>query len=153
MLQDDTHATRWVNTGSEQLIVPLANAEAVTRAHPKADLLTQVTSMPLNGTPSRSMAYIFAPNGVDEKSGTPKLLSRFFFMKHDAIVEDPGTGSATANLGGWMLDAKRALPLEYGIEQGAMVGRPCHLGLRVDAQGNIFVSGRVIELGRGYVTI
>lgn len=74
-------------------------------------------------------------------------------MKHGAIVEDPGTGSATANLGGWMLHAKYALPLEYAIEQGAAAGRPCHLGLRVDTGRNIFVSGRVIELGRGYVTV
>ncbi len=153
VLHDDTHATRWVNTGSEQLIVPLASAEAVKRAQPNADLLMQIASLPLNGVPSRSMAYVFAPNGIDEKAGISKLQSRFFFMKHRAIVEDPGTGSATANLGGWMLDAKQALPLEYAIEQGAAAGRPCHLGLRVDVLGNIFVSGRVIELGRGHITI
>ncbi len=153
VLHNSHHAAQWVNTGSEQLIVPLASAEAVTRARPRADLLAKVTSEPANGTPSRSMAYVFAPNAVAGASAIPKLLSRFFFMKHGAIVEDPGTGSATANLGGWMLHAKYALPLEYAIEQGAAAGRPCHLGLRVDTGRNIFVSGRVIELGRGYVTV
>jgi trans-2,3-dihydro-3-hydroxyanthranilate isomerase len=108
----------------------------------KADLLSAVTS-----NIDRSMAYVFAPNGAS------KLLSRFFFLKMGSVVEDPGTGSATANLGGWMIGADRKLPLEYSIEQGAMVNRPCHLGLRVDANKQIFVSGRVIELGRGTITI
>ena len=138
---------RWVNTGSEQLIVPLASADAVRRVQPKSELMAKVTSIASQGTPSRSMAYVFAPNGE------AKLLSRFFFLKHDAVVEDPGTGSATANLGGWMLGAGAALPFEFAIEQGAAVGRLCRLGLRVDAQQQIFVSGRVIEVGRGHITI
>jgi predicted PhzF superfamily epimerase YddE/YHI9 len=33
------------------------------------------------------------------------------------------------------------------------VGRPCHLTLRVDADGTIHVGGRVIEIGRGTLTI
>jgi trans-2,3-dihydro-3-hydroxyanthranilate isomerase len=139
---DILDGARWINTGSEQLIVPLVNAEAIKRVQPKADLLSAISS-----NVGRSMAYVFAPNGEN------KLLSRFFFLKMGSIVEDPGTGSATANLGGWMLGADRKLPLEFSIEQGASVNRPCHLGLRVDANKQIFVSGRVIELARGTIKI
>ena len=139
---DVLDGARWINTGSEQLIVPLVSADAVKRVQPKADLLLAASS-----NINRSMAYVFAPNGES------KLLARFFFLKMGSIVEDPGTGSATANLGGWMLGADRKLPLEFSIEQGASVNRLCHLGLRVDANKQIFVSGRVIELGRGTVTI
>jgi trans-2,3-dihydro-3-hydroxyanthranilate isomerase len=139
---DVLDGARWVNTGSEQLIVPLVSADAVKRVQPKADLLSMATS-----NIDRSMAYVFAPSGEN------KFLSRFFFLKMGSVVEDPGTGSATANLGGWMLGADRKLPLEFSIEQGASVNRPCHLGLRVDANKQIFVSGRVIELGRGTVEI
>ena len=142
---------RWVNTGSEQLIVPLADADAVRRAQPRADLLAQFSSAALPGTPSRSMAYIFAPD--ENESAAHHLLSRFFFLKHGSVVEDPGTGSATANLGGWMLDAGVALPLEFTINQGVDIGRPCQLGLRVDAQQQIYVSGRVIEIGRGHICL
>lgn len=141
-LGDVLDGARWINTGSEQLIVPLANADAVKRVQPKADLLAAISS-----NIGRSMGYMFAPNGEN------KLLSRFFFLKLGSVVEDPGTGSATANLGGWMLGANQQLPLEFSIEQGASVNRPCHLGLRVDANKQIFVSGRVIELGRGAVII
>ncbi len=145
--EDDILAgARWVNTGSEQLIIPLATASDVVRAQPKAELLAAVAS-----DIGRSMAYIFAPNEVE--NGVAKLLSRFFFMKHGSIVEDPGTGSATANLGGWLCGSDRPLPIEYAIDQGAAVGRPCRLGLRVDAERNILVSGRVIEIGRGAITL
>ena len=149
--RDILDGARWVNTGSEQLIIPIADAGAVARAQAKPDLLAAVAS-DMEG--ARSMVYIFAPNGSE--NGNEKLLARFFFMKHGGIVEDPGTGSATANLGGWIADRSsnnRSLPVEYTIDQGGNVGRPCRLGLRVDAERTIFVSGRVIEIGRGTVSI
>ena len=131
---------RWINTGTEQLIVPLASPDAVQRTLPKPDLLAGVAS-----DIDRSMAYVFANNGQD------KLLSRFFFMKHGSVVEDPGTGAATANLGGWMIYHGRT-PCSYTIEQGAQVGRACHLALSVSDAGDVQVGGRVIEIGRGTVT-
>jgi predicted PhzF superfamily epimerase YddE/YHI9 len=45
------------------------------------------------------------------------------------------------------------LPVELEISQGELLGRPSRLGLRVDAHGEIFVSGRVIDLGRGVVEL
>ena len=147
-IADVLDGARWVKTGSEQLIVPLASTDAVQRVLPKADLLAAVSS-----DVGRSMAYVFAANDLSSHAPNheQKLLSRFFFLKHGSVVEDPGTGSATANLGGWMLGANRALPLTFQIEQGASINRPCHLGLSVDANKQIFVNGRVIELGRGVV--
>ena len=132
----------WVNTGSEQLIVPLASPAAVRRTLPNAAQLANLAS-----DIGRSMAYVFAANGEG------KLLSRFFFFKHGSVIEDPGTGSATANLGGWVLGQNTPLPVEFAIDQGASVNRACRLGLRVDAQKRILVSGRVIEIGRGTVTL
>ena len=140
--QDVANGANWVNTGSEQLIVPLANAHAVRRAKPNAELLAKITN-----DAGRSMAYVFAANGDG------KLLSRFFFMTHGGIVEDPGTGSATANLGGWFIGKNISLPIEFSIDQGEAVDRACRLGLKVDASKQIFVSGRVIPIGRGTVTL
>ena len=93
------------------------------------------------------MAYVWA---VDEPQS---ILARFFFPKHGAIVEDPGTGSACANLGGWLVATGAALPLQWSVAQGEAVGRRCKLGLAVDSGGRIFVSGHVIELGRGIVSL
>jgi trans-2,3-dihydro-3-hydroxyanthranilate isomerase len=131
----------WVNTGSEQLIVPLTSEAAVRRVRVRAELLAQLSSVD-----GHSMAYVFAPAGG-------ALLARFFFPKGSAILEDPATGSATANLGGWCLAVGRALPCEFEISQGEYTGRPSSLRLQVDAERQVLVSGEVMELGRGTVNL
>ncbi len=130
----------WVDTGSEQLVVPLASFDAVRRAKPHAQQLHVH-----GGNGNRAMAYVFAREG-------DHVLARFFFLKHGAVIEDPGTGSACANLGGWLLTTGAELPQRLSIDQGEAVGRPCRLGLEVTIDRRIRVSGRVIELGRGSVT-
>ena len=131
----------WVDTGTEQLIVPLASKEAVRRATPSAEVMLAHAS-----SKERAMAYAFARKGDD-------VLARFFFLKHGAVVEDPGTGSACANLGGWLLATRAKLPVELRVDQGEAVARRCHLTLRVSAEGTIEVSGRVVEIGRGTITL
>lgn len=138
---DVLDAALWVDTGSEQLIIPLASFDAVRRANPSAEALATNAS---NG--QRSMAYVFAREGTS-------VLARFFFPKHGSVIEDPGTGSACANLGGWLLATGSALPQRLQVEQGAAVGRPCHLGLEVTADRRIRVSGRVIEIAQGTVSL
>ena len=131
----------WVDTGTEQLIVPLASKEAVRRATPSAEVMLAHAS-----SRERAMAYVFARKGDD-------VLARFFFLKHGAVVEDPGTGSACANLGGWLVATGAKLPVELRVDQGEAVARRCRLTLRVSAEGTIEVSGRVVEIGRGTITL
>jgi PhzF family phenazine biosynthesis protein len=139
----------WVDTGSEQLIIPLASADAVRRAAPRADLL-----LAHGHTGQRAMAYVFAPDPTRAvPDGARAIVSRFFFPKHGAVVEDPGTGSACANLGGWLLATGAPLPQRLAVAQGDAVGRPCRLGLEVTADSRIRVSGRVVELARGAVKL
>jgi PhzF family phenazine biosynthesis protein len=78
---------------------------------------------------------------------------RFFFTQHGAVIEDPATGSACANLGGWMIATGKPLPFAATLRQGEAVGRPSQLGLRVDADRSIYVTGTAIELGRGSLTL
>jgi trans-2,3-dihydro-3-hydroxyanthranilate isomerase len=130
----------WVHTGTEQLVIPIATAALVRAAQPVPELLKR-----WGLTPSRSeaMAYLWAADG-------PTWTVRFFFSIGGAVLEDPATGSACANLGGWHVARGRA-PIEATLRQGDAVGRPSRLGLRVDATGAIFVTGAVLELGRGTV--
>ena len=130
----------WVDTGSEQLIVPLASPAAVMRARMSYESLLRVTT---DG--ARPQAYVFAATGPET------LLSRFFFDKAGSVLEDPATGSATANLGGWYLAQRASLPLHRSISQGEQAGRPSTLQLRIDRECRVFVAGEVVELGRGYV--
>jgi trans-2,3-dihydro-3-hydroxyanthranilate isomerase len=133
-------APQWVNTGAEQLLIPLCDAAAVESARPHPALLAVHGNSELRG---ESMAYLWAPNGEDE------VVARFFFLSNGAVIEDPATGSACANLGGWYLAQQAPVPLRKIIRQGTAVGRPSRLELTVDSDGAIFVAGTVIELGRG----
>ena len=142
----------WVDTGSEQLVIPLATSDAVVRCTPDPALLLRHASLdvpaPPGGTRSvRAMAYVWS------RTGESSVLARFFFSKHGAVVEDPATGSACANLGGWLVATGAAQPQTLIVAQGEAVGRPCRLDLEVDADGRIFVSGRVLELGRGTISL
>ena len=129
----------WIDTGSEQLVVPLASRDAVERCQPVPHLLARHGS---NAT-RQGLAYVWASDANGQ------IVARFFFLKHGSVVEDPGTGSACANLGGWHLATKTPLPLDLVVRQGEKTGRRCRLRLRVDAAHRIMVSGRVVEIGRG----
>lgn len=133
---------RWVNTGAEQLVVPVRSAEDVRAARPDAALLDR------HGRPAaggEAMAYAFAPRADGE------LEARFFFMAGGGVVEDPATGSACANLGGYLLATGAALPAHRVVHQGAATRRPSRLELEVTPARAIRVSGEVVELGRGHL--
>lgn len=146
----------WLDTGAEQLVIPLASADDVRRAKPSASLLGQHGFSPKRNA---SMAYVWAPLDSAETSGSAKtvgdeeqILARFFFNAHDSVVEDPATGSACANLGGYLLMTSK-MSGNWRIHQGEAIGRPSHLHLQIDAAGQIFVAGEVIELGKGTLSI
>ena len=147
----------WVSTGREQLIIPLAGEDAVRRARPQPDALSRIASKE-----GASMAYVFAPRRDaaptnTSSTGAPArrelLLSRFFFPQGPAVLEDPATGSATANLGGWYIAVGQELPCRIEIAQGEQTGRPSVLYLDVDSDRRVHVSGSCVELGRGTVTL
>lgn len=129
----------WVSTGREQLIVPVLAAEAVDRARPQADAFTQLKS-----EDGASMAYVFFDAG--DAAGTVR--SRFFFPSGPAVLEDPATGSACANLGGWFMATRPGADVKRTVSQGEAVQRPSTLYLSV-AGGAVSVGGDVIELARG----
>ena len=131
-------APLWVDTGSEQLVVPLARPEAVRRCRPDAARMV-----------NQDMARVY----VWARAGGSDVLARFFMVKHGALGEDFGTGSAAANLGGWFVAQKVPLPVSCVIQQGELIGRPARLRLDVDQRGSIFVGGRVIELARGTLSL
>jgi trans-2,3-dihydro-3-hydroxyanthranilate isomerase len=129
----------WVSSGNEQLVIPVASAEAVRRARPRPEALLRLKCE--DGQPK---AYVFADAG--DAAGTVEC--RFFFPAGPAILEDPATGSACANLGGWFCATRPGTRIARVLSQGEAVGRPSTLHLTV-RDGAISVGGRVVELGRG----
>ena len=129
----------WVDTGVEQLLLPVATAAEVRAARPDPLRLARDARSPGGET----LAYVFA------EAGPGAVEARGFSLEHGAAVEDPATGSACANLGGWLIATGAALPARRVGAQGAQVGRPSRLLLDVDAAGHVHVGGDVVELGRG----
>lgn len=140
----------WVDTGADQLLVPLASVDAVRRATPDASLLGRWQTSSLE----RKALYLFAFDESNVQADRQVVVARYFYATPGgAINEDPGTGSACANLGGWLLHRKSALPASVLVEQGDQTGRPCRLLLDVCVDGRILVGGRALEIGRGAVTL
>jgi trans-2,3-dihydro-3-hydroxyanthranilate isomerase len=142
----------WVKAGKEQLVVPLTSPDAVRRAVPSAPGMARIVS-----EDGLSMAYVFCLSGATSTGGTvngrDQALARFFFPVGGAILEDPATGSATANFGAWCLAMKRTLPVQLQISQGEFVGRPSTLFLDVNREAQVFVGGDALEIGRGAITL
>ena len=132
----------WVDTGKEQLIVPLTSEAAVRRVRPSMQLLSGLTN-----NEGQCDAYVFA------ETAPARCLSRYFFQSAGSMLEDPATGSATANFGGWLIATNHALPHRYEISQGEYAGRPSTLILEVTADRQIWVSGDVVEIGRGNIAL
>lgn len=130
----------WVNTGAEQLVIPIRSAELVRAARPVPELIIKHG---FSDARDEAMAYLWAPDGT----------VRFFFTQHGAVIEDPATGSACANLGGWFVARGHQLPIQMVLRQGDAVKRPSRLELNVDADKRIFVAGTVVELGTGELRI
>ncbi len=130
----------WIDTGVEQLVVPVGSPELVRAARPDPARLDRHGRPPAGGE-----AMVLAWAAVAPR----QALARFFSLEHGAVLEDPATGSACANLGGWFVATGAPRPVLFSVSQGDAVGRPSRLGLAVGDGEGIFVSGEVVELGRG----
>ncbi|MGL4995942.1 MAG: PhzF family phenazine biosynthesis protein [Deefgea sp.] len=134
---------RFVNCGSEQLIVPLDSAASVAQCNLNLALFEQVASN-LEG---RSGALVWARQSKPDGSET--IIARYFWSQNGQAAEDFGTGSACANLGGWLLAENTPTPLTLTMEQGHGIGRIARLSLSINANQQIHVSGRVRKIGEG----
>lgn len=130
----------WVNTGTEQLIVPLRDAEAVRRVRIDPIAMAKHAYSDVAG---EAVVYVIGPR----EDGA--LEARFFTLTGSSVIEDPATGSACANYGGYLALRGLSTPVDTLVHQGRHVGRPSRLGLRVRSAHEIFVRGVVQEVGGG----
>lgn len=127
----------WVDTGSRQLVVPLRTVDDVR----SLALDTALMAHHARRRDGESMVYAWAPDG---EGG---IEARMLFSQSGSFREDPATGSACANLGGWLL-VNGASDDSWIVRQGAQAGRPSELHLNL-TDGVIRVGGLVTEVGRG----
>jgi trans-2,3-dihydro-3-hydroxyanthranilate isomerase len=134
---------RYVDNGSDQLVILVASLDALARVKPDPLLLQKFVRTKLD----RYLAYVAARIAPD------RFQVRFFFPTRSGMTEDPGTGSACANLGGYLLDAGEPAPATFTATQGEFINRLNVLRLSLTTERRVRVGGRVLEIGRGTVTL
>ena len=132
---------RYVDAGSEQIVIPVASVDVLARVKPVEALLKRYVKTKIE----RYLAYVVVRVAPD------CFQVRFFFPKDGGLTEDPGTGSACANLGGYLLDAGEATPSQYTVTQGEFINRLNVLQLSLTAEKRVRVGGRVLALGGGEI--
>ena len=141
---DLAQEARYVDNGSEQLVIPVTSVAALGRVKPSASLLSRFVRNKLE----RYLAYVVARVSKD------RFQVRFFFPKDgDMMAEDPGTGSACACLGGYLLDAGEPTPSQFTVTQGEFINRLNVLQLTLTQDKRVCVGGRVVALGEGVIRL
>ncbi len=120
---------RLADAGVSQLMVPFARPED----------LAALAALPTSADLADDGVYCYAPMG-------PGRVKARFFGAGVGVTEDPATGSAAAALGLALAEALGEVEIE--ISQGAEIGRPSTLYVRVEP-GRVRVGGRVIPVGTG----
>ena len=135
----------WADTGTEQLIVPLRDAESVRRVKVDPVAMGELAYSEIAG---EAVVYVIGPRADGD------LEARFFTLSQGSVLEDPATGSACANYGGYLLLQGETLrPYEAVIHQGSQVGRPSRLKLTLSSTGDVLVRGAVVPVGQGTLHI
>jgi PhzF family phenazine biosynthesis protein len=133
-------AAQWVDCGVSSLVVQLHDVGALRTMSPVVTLFHEHLSD--GGRPPHVYAWV--------RTGEHAVEARMFAASGSMLEEDPATGSACANLGGWFV-GRGERSLEITVSQGAQTGRPSSLRLGVGAAGEISVGGLVTEVGSGHV--
>ena len=130
-------------TGLLHLVVLLAS-DQVSHLQPDSDKLRE-----LGDTLKANGVYVLA------QAGAAIFHARFFGMGI-GVMEDPATGSAAAAFGAYLLETTGATGIQrYQIYQGAEIGRPSLIWLRLNAQGpgSLEVGGSVVSVLEGTIDI
>ena len=134
---------RFIDNGNEWPVIPVASVGALARVTPNA---LEVKRLARNRF-DRFAVYVVARVASD------RFQVRFFYPKGGELAEDPGTGSACACLGGYLLDAGEPVPSQFTVTQGEFINRLNVLQLSLTADKRVRVGGRVVALGEGVIRL
>jgi trans-2,3-dihydro-3-hydroxyanthranilate isomerase len=129
-----------VSTGLTHALIPVADAEALTRC--LVDRATLDAFLTAHGCVTAYVAH------TDRATGT--VIARAFFIDPLTASEDPATGSAAGPL--CALLARHAGIERITVHQGVQMGRPSRIDAALAAD-RVRVGGDVVVLMRGTLTL
>ena len=127
----------WLDCGTEQPMIEVATPDDVEACRIDPLLMARWST----NRSGHAKTYVFARDGAN-------FVARYFWMGSGGVSEDPGTGSACANLGRWWELTEGDKPLHAMVQQARRSARPSLLTLDVDG-GQVEVGGRVQAIGTG----
>ncbi|MDE2361537.1 MAG: PhzF family phenazine biosynthesis protein, partial [Hyphomicrobiales bacterium] len=142
------HKPSVYSAGTPFCFVPIANAAAIARAKPRADLLGDAVA-------GGRGAFLYTPDVVDADHAVHARM----FGAGVGIAEDPATGAACAAFSGVALEFENPEDGDHAlvIEQGFEMGRPSlvTLGMTV-ATGRLVaatIGGHAVRVSEGVLAL
>lgn len=138
----DDYPIQWVSTGLPCFVIPLKDADGVSRCAIHHDRFRQFID-----SVYKCNMLVFAQ--VDERRLNVRV-----FMDDPGYLEDPATGSANGNLAGYMLkyDYFHHPAIRYTVSQGSEMGRPATLRISGELMDGVFrikVGGKAFLVAQG----
>ncbi|MCL4242378.1 MAG: PhzF family phenazine biosynthesis isomerase [Dehalococcoidia bacterium] len=137
-----------VSTGTAQAMVPVRSIEVLKKLRPDLRRLGE-----LEASGEFFGAHIFAPEAFDAGNRTHAR----HFAASAGIPEDPVTGSASGGMAAYLWKYGLVRDPKYTAEQGHIMGRPGHVDIEVDADGDepteVRIAGTAVTVLTGTITV
>jgi trans-2,3-dihydro-3-hydroxyanthranilate isomerase len=137
-----------VSTGTPQAMVPVRSLEVLKNLRPDFQRLGE-----LERSGEFFGAHIFALETFDAGNRTHAR----HFAANAGIPEDPVTGSATGGMAAYLWKYGLIRDPSYTVEQGHIMGRPGHVDVEVDADGDqpvqVRIAGTAVTVLTGTITV
>jgi len=137
-----------VSTGTPQLMIPVASAEALRRAR-----LDVPAYLALRAKEQFFSVHLFVLEGATHQGQT---FARHFGVPPDQ-TEDPVTGSATGGMGAYLFHHRLIREHDFVAEQGHWMGRPGMVEVHVEGTPedvrSVSVAGPAVVVARGTLEV
>lgn len=137
-----------VSTGTRQAMIPVRSLAVLERVSPDLARLAE-----LETAEGYFSTHVFALETHDPAN---RVHSRHFGPS-SGVWEDPVTGSATGGMAAYLWRHGLVRDASYTVEQGHMMGRPGHVEVEVEGEGDtpttVRIAGTAVTVLRGTITV
>ena len=137
-----------VSTGTRQAMIPVASLAVLERVRPDLARLAE-----LETAEGYFSTHTFALETYDPAN---RVHARHFGPS-SGVWEDPVTGSATGGMAAYLWRHGLVREASYTVEQGHIMGRPGHVEVEVEGEGDtpttVRIAGTAVTVLRGTITV